>query len=66
MEGVEAARIVEHLSSLGINSAASLGWYGLLDFGARGVSSAVRLSPHYFNTIDEVDRTVESLHTIPA
>jgi selenocysteine lyase/cysteine desulfurase len=66
IEGIDATRIVEHLSSLGINSAASLRWYGLLDFAARGVSSAVRLSPHYFNTIDEVDRAVDALHDIPA
>ena len=61
IEGVEAGRIVEHLNSRGINSAASLKWYGLLDFGERGVTSAVRLSPHYFNTIEEVDRTADAL-----
>jgi selenocysteine lyase/cysteine desulfurase len=64
LEGVEAERIVEHLSALGINSAASLKWYGLLDFGERGVNSAIRLSPHYFNTIEEVDRAADALNGI--
>jgi selenocysteine lyase/cysteine desulfurase len=64
LEGVEAEPIVEHLSALGINSAASLKWYGLLDFGERGVNSAIRLSPHYFNTIEEVDRAADALNGI--
>ena len=64
LEGVHARRIVEHLATHGINSAASLKWYGLLDFGPREVESAVRLSPHYYNTIDEVDLTIEALREL--
>ena len=61
VDGVDAARIVEHLRSLGINSAATLKWYGLLDLGPRGVTSAVRLSPHYYNTTSELDRAVYAI-----
>jgi selenocysteine lyase/cysteine desulfurase len=61
VEGVHAQHVVEHLSSRGINSAASLKWYGLLDFGPRGVESAVRLSPHYYNTVEEIDSAVAAL-----
>ena len=61
LEGVHARRIVEHLATHGINAAASLKWYGLLDFGPREVESAVRLSPHYYNTIDEADRAIAAL-----
>jgi selenocysteine lyase/cysteine desulfurase len=61
LDGVHAQQAVDHLSRRGINSAASLKWYGLLDFGPRGVESAVRLSPHYYNTLEEIDGTVAAL-----
>jgi selenocysteine lyase/cysteine desulfurase len=43
------------LRSRGINAVASLREYGQLDFGDKGVEAAVRLSPHYYNTEEEVD-----------
>ena len=61
LDGIHASRIVEHLATHKINSAASLKWYGLLDFGPRGVESAVRLSPHYYNTLEEVDTAISAL-----
>ncbi len=61
LKGKDARKIVEHLRTLGINSAATLQWYGMLDLGPRGVQSAVRLSPHYYNTPDELDRVIEVL-----
>jgi selenocysteine lyase/cysteine desulfurase len=54
-DGVDAQEIVSHLRSRGINAVASLREYGQLDFGDKGVEAAVRLSPHYYNTEDEVD-----------
>jgi selenocysteine lyase/cysteine desulfurase len=47
-----------------INSAASLRWYGLLDFTPRGVASAIRLSPHYYNTDDEIATAVEAIREL--
>ncbi len=32
-----------------------------LDLGARGIESAVRVSPHYYNTHEEIDRLIEAL-----
>ena len=61
VEGVHAEHVVHQLTRRGINSAASLRWYGLLDFGARGVESAVRLSPHYYNTVEEIDAAVAAI-----
>ena len=61
VDGMHAQQVVERLASRGINSAASLKWYGLLDFGPRGVESAVRLSPHYYNTHEEIDSAVAAL-----
>ena len=54
-ERVSAQDIVNHLRSRHINTVASLREYGQLDFGDKGVDAAVRLSPHYYNTEEEVD-----------
>ena len=54
-ERVSAQDIVNHLRSRHINTVASLREYGQLDFGDKGVEAAVRLSPHYYNTEEEVD-----------
>ena len=32
--------------------------YAVIDFGKKGVDWVIRLSPHYFNTLDEITRTV--------
>jgi selenocysteine lyase/cysteine desulfurase len=61
LEGRDARKVVERLRAMGINTAATLQWYGLLDLGPRDVSSAVRLSPHYYNTREEIDRTIDAI-----
>jgi len=33
--------------------------WGLIDFNKKGIEWAIRLSPHYFNTKEEVERVVE-------
>lgn len=35
----------------------------LIDFDKKGVEWAIRFSPHYFNTIDEIDEVVDILKT---
>ena len=55
------ADVVHYLRARGINSAATQQWFGLLDLGPRGVASAVRLSPHYYNTEAEIDMVVDAL-----
>jgi selenocysteine lyase/cysteine desulfurase len=52
--GVSATNLVNELRNRRINAAASLRWYGLLDFSERDVVSAIRLSPHYYNTNEEI------------
>jgi selenocysteine lyase/cysteine desulfurase len=55
IDGMNAEAMVDGLAALRINAAASLGWYGVIDFAEKGVESAVRLSPHYYNTEQEID-----------
>ena len=62
--GRDATDVVEELGRRHINTSASLRWYGLLDMTEKGARSALRLSPHYYNTVDEVDAAVAALAEI--
>ena len=66
IEGVRGEAIVARLSSRSINTVATLREYAQLDFEEKGVSSAVRISPHYYNTIDEVDRAADVIAELAA
>lgn len=66
IEGWDATSIVEELRRRHINASASLRWYGLLDMTEKGVQSAVRLSPHYYNTTEELETAIEALAEIIA
>lgn len=59
--GRSASELVASLGNRGINTVTTLQWYGLLDLGERGIDSAVRISPHYYNTTDEIDALIEAL-----
>src|SRR5919197_36841 len=53
------AKAVQHeLGVRAINSSVSLREYALFEFTDKAVDSCVRLSPHYYNTEQEVDRVV--------
>lgn len=58
VRGRDATGIVAELRRRGVNTTASLRWYGLIDFTAKGTTSAVRLSPHYYNTEAEIDSAI--------
>ncbi len=60
----DAQDIVSELSRQRINTSASLRWYGLLDFSERGVESALRISPHYYNTEEEADEVVAAIERV--
>ena len=55
IENRDARELVKELSRLGINTTATLKWYGLLDFTEKEIESAIRISPHYYNTQEEID-----------
>jgi len=66
VEGRHADPIVRALKDRGINTVASLREYGIYDFEAKHVQSAVRLSPHYYNSETEVDAAVAAVREIIA
>jgi selenocysteine lyase/cysteine desulfurase len=59
--GRPAGAVMQQLRTFGINTSATLRWYGLRSFEGTDVESALRLSPHYYNTDDELDRAVGTL-----
>ena len=63
-DGRPADGIVRALATRGINTVSSLREFGIYDFDAKGVATAVRLSPHYYNTEAEVDAAVAALGEI--
>jgi selenocysteine lyase/cysteine desulfurase len=66
VEGWDASTLVEALRRRHINASASLRWYGLLDMTEKNVESAVRFSPHYYNTTEELDAAVDAVAEILA
>ena len=65
-DGRHADAIVRGLKEQGINTVSSLREFGIYDFDAKRVESAVRLSPHYYNTEAEVDAAVEAIRGLVA
>lgn len=62
--GCDAWRVVARLRERGINANASLRAYALLDMDQKRVSSALRLSPHYYNTTEEIDAAIGAIAEI--
>jgi selenocysteine lyase/cysteine desulfurase len=59
--GVSAADVVVALGRVGVNVTATVPGDTQFDTEDRGVHPLVRVSPHYYNTEDELDRAVELL-----
>ena len=57
--GHDGGEIKRRMLAHKVNIVSSLRWFGQYDFGEKKVDSAIRLSPHYFNTEAEVDLAVE-------
>ena len=64
VRGWEAGDLVDELARRRINTTASLRWYGLIDFTSKGTTSALRISPHYYNTEEEIASVVGNLREI--
>lgn len=60
----DPALIVRELLKRKINVVASYRAFGIIDFDEKGVKWAVRASPHYYNTLDEIDTFIASVKEI--
>ncbi|HEV2131366.1 MAG TPA: aminotransferase class V-fold PLP-dependent enzyme [Longimicrobiaceae bacterium] len=64
VEGWHAPELVGRLRERGINTAASLRDYAVIDMTEKEAASAVRISPHYYNTREEVDACVDTIEEL--
>ncbi|HLX90162.1 MAG TPA: aminotransferase class V-fold PLP-dependent enzyme [Puia sp.] len=65
IEGIEAKDLqTELLSRAKINVVRTLREYAVIDFDRKGVTSATRVSPHYYNTESEIDRLTACIEEI--
>jgi selenocysteine lyase/cysteine desulfurase len=60
-EGHDAQAIVERLRDQAINTSATVRDWAVLDMDAKRARDAVRISPHYYNTLREIDTTIFAL-----
>lgn len=61
LNGFEPNHLVQELRKRKINIVASYRSYAVIDFDEKKVQWALRASPHYFNTHDEIDQFVDTL-----
>jgi len=59
--GRDASEMVALLRKKNINASATFRAWAILDMTEKRVESALRLSPHYYNTEEEIDTVVEVL-----
>jgi len=64
VEGRSSEKLADELRARGINSSVSRREYALYDFAGKAVDECVRLSPHYYNTEEEVDAVVEAVREL--
>jgi selenocysteine lyase/cysteine desulfurase len=66
LSGLRGPDMARRLRERGINTSASLREYAVIDMEEKRVSSALRISPHYFNTEAELTSVVEALGSFAA
>lgn len=54
--GVDINKLVETLREENINTSASNRNHGIIDMDTKEVETALRISPHYYNTAEEIDQ----------
>jgi selenocysteine lyase/cysteine desulfurase len=64
LEGWKSDELADELRRRRINSSVSAREHALYDFTDKGVEACVRMSPHYYNTEQEVDDVVDLLREL--
>jgi len=64
VRGSDPVLMVNELLKRNINVVPSYRAFGVIDFDEKGVKWAVRASPHYYNTLDELQYFIDSLKEI--
>ncbi len=66
LEGLDTNAVKLELRRRGINTSATTRAAAVIDMDRKGAPSAVRISPHYYNTEEEIARAVEELAAVAA
>lgn len=64
MEGRDPAELMVALRDRRINTSAQLRVYAVIDYDQKGVTASLRMSPHYYNTEEEVEQTVSAIREL--
>lgn len=64
LENADPADIAQSLRGQGINTTAQVRMYAVLDYDDKAVTHSLRLSPHYYNTEDEIEEAVATLREL--
>lgn len=64
VKGSDPVFIVDALLKRKINVVPSYRAFGLIDFDEKGVTWAIRASPHYYNTVEELETFIASMKEI--
>ena len=65
VDGYDPRDIVALLREQGINTSAQEREYAVIAYDEKDVSRALRISPHYYNTHDEIDQVLEAIDSLP-
>ncbi len=61
VENCDGAELKQALLAANVNVSISMREFAVIDFDEKGVKWALRMSPHYFNTPDEIGQAVAAL-----
>jgi len=61
IDGWDPRQLVKALRERRINTNAQVRVYAVMDFDEKGVAASLRLSPHYYNTEQEIDETAATI-----
>ena len=64
--GCDGAELKLRLRERGINTSSPARDDAVIDMDAKGAASALRISPHYYNTDEEIDRAVDAIAELTA
>ena len=64
VDGQDTANIKLALRSRGINTSSPQREDAVIDMDEKGTASALRISPHYYNTQEEIDTAVDAIQEL--
>ena len=64
IDGWNPGDLVAALRDRRINTSAQIRVYAVIDYDEKGVTASLRISPHYYNTEEEIDQTVSAIREL--